>query len=257
MTKGAAMKIGIIGAGNIGATLARHFTKLHHSVLVANSRGPETLKQLAQETGATPVPVVDAATGVDLLVITIPMKSVPLLPAGFLKGLSENAIVLDTCNYYPSFRDGVIQQIEDGLTESEWVAQQLRHPVTKVFNNIMAHSLANGALPKGRVGRIALPVAGADRLAKAQVIKLLDAIGFDGLDAGTLQESWRQQPGTPAYCTDLDAAALPEALASADRSKSAQMREESVKKMMSLPPDTPARELVRLARAMWPSLPQS
>lgn len=250
------MKIGIIGAGNIGSTLARHFTKLEHSVLIANSRGPESLKQLAQETGATPALAVDAATGVDLLVITIPMKSVPLLPADLLKGLSENAIVLDTGNYYPSFRDGVIQPIEDGLPESEWVAQQLHRPVIKVFNNIMAYSLAKGALPKGRAERIALPVAGADRRAKAQVIELLDAMGFDGLDAGTLQESWRQQPGTPAYCTDLNAAALPGALASADRSKSAQIREESIKKMLSLPPDTPAREWVRLARAMWPSLPQ-
>jgi 8-hydroxy-5-deazaflavin:NADPH oxidoreductase len=129
--------------------------------------------------------------------------------------------------------------------------------VIKVFNNILAHSLANGGLPMGRAGRIALPVAGADRSAKSQVINVLDAIGFDGLDAGTLQESWRQQPGTPAYCTDLDAAALPGALASADRSKSAQIREASVKKMFSLPPDTPAHEFVRLARAMWPSLPQS
>jgi 8-hydroxy-5-deazaflavin:NADPH oxidoreductase len=251
------MKIGIIGAGNIGATLARHFTGLHHPVLIANSRGPETLRQLARETGATPVPVADAGSGVDLLVITIPMKSVPLLPLDLFKGSSENAIVLDTCNYYPSFRDGVIQPIEDGLTESEWVAQQVRRPVIKVFNNILADSLANGGLPKGRKGRIALPVAGADRLAKAQVIELLDAIGFDGLDAGTLQESWRQQPGTPAYCTDLDAGALPGALASADRSKSPQVREESIKKMMSLPPDTPAREFVRLARAMWPGVPQS
>jgi predicted dinucleotide-binding enzyme len=148
---------------------------------------------------------VDAAAGVDLLVITPPMKSVHLLPTDLLKGLSQIPIVVDTCNYYPSFRDGVIQDIEGGLTESEWVVQQLRRPVVKVFNNIMAPSLANGGLPKGRAGRIALPVAGADGLAKAQVIKLLDDIGFDDLEAGTLHESWRQQPGTPAYCTDLDA----------------------------------------------------
>ena len=129
----------------------------HHSVLIANSRGPETLKQLAEETAAGPVPVVVAATGVDLLVITLPMKSVRLLPTDLLEGLSENQIVVDTCNYYPSFRDGVIQQIEDGLTESEWVAQQLRRPVIKSFINILAHSLANGGLPKGRAARIALP----------------------------------------------------------------------------------------------------
>jgi hypothetical protein len=88
-------------------------------------------------------------------------------------------------------------------------------------------------------------------------MKLLDEIGFDGLDAGTLEESWRQQPGTPAYCTDFDATALPGALASADRLKSAQLREELVKRKKSLPPDAPDRELVRLDRTMWPSLPQS
>jgi glycine/D-amino acid oxidase-like deaminating enzyme len=93
LAKGDMMKIGIIGAGNIGSALARHFTKLHHPVLIANSRGPETLQQLAQETGAAPVPVVQAATGVDLLVITLPMKSIPLLRTDLLKGLSEIPIV--------------------------------------------------------------------------------------------------------------------------------------------------------------------
>jgi 8-hydroxy-5-deazaflavin:NADPH oxidoreductase len=245
------MKIGIIGAGNIGSLLARHFTKVRHSVVIANSRGPESLKELALETGATPVEVADTVPEVDLLVVTIPMKNVQILRANLLRGLSQKSIVLDTCNYYPSIRDGVIQQIEDGATESEWVSQQLGRAVIKVFNNITAHSLATGGLPRGSAGRIALPISGDDSSAKTQVIRLLDEIGFDGLDVGTLHESWRQQPGTPAYCTDLDAAALFEVLASTDRSKSAQIREEEIKVMMSLPANTPPSELVRLAREMW------
>ncbi len=250
------MNIGIIGAGNIGAALARHFTRLGHAVLIANSRGPESLSELARETGAKPVSVTDAVRGVELLVITIPMKSVPALPKNLLEGLPPYAVVVDTCNYYPAFRDGVIEAIESGLTESEWVAQQLRHPVLKVFNNIIAQHLAEGGRPKGQSGRIALPVAGNDPSAKTRIFALLDELGFDGVDAGTLQDSWRQQPGTPAYCTDLDSTALPKALADADRSKAAQMSEEMFKKMMSLPQGTPAEELVRQARAMWPGLPQ-
>ena len=126
-------------------------------------------------------------------------------------------IVVDTGNYYPSFRDGTIEEIESGLTESGWVAKHLGRPVVKVFNNIMAHSLAEGGLPQGAKGRIALPVAGDDSRAKAVVIGLVDALGFDGIDAGTLDESWRQQPGTPVYCTDYDADGVRRALSVADR----------------------------------------
>jgi predicted dinucleotide-binding enzyme len=254
MGRRAIEKVGIIGAGHIGSALARHFTQAQRSVLIANSRGPETLGRLAQETNATPVTVPDAVTGVDLLVISIPEKNVPDLPSDLLEKLPAEAAVIDTGNYYPSIRDGIIQPIEDGMAESEWVAQQIRRPVIKVFNNIMAYSLANGGLPKGTPGRIALPVAGDDASAKARIIELLDEIGFDGLDAGSLRESWRQQPGTPAYCTDLDAAALRKALASAERSKSAAQREAQLQKMTTLPPGTSPGEIVRLARGMWPDL---
>lgn len=121
----------------------------------------------------------------------------------------------------------------------------------------MAQRLAEGGRPKGQQGRIALPVAGDDLSAKQRMLALLDALGFDGLDAGTLRESWHQQLGTPVYCTDLDSAALPKALASANRAAAPQINEEGFKKMMSLPPGTPAEEVVRQVRAMWPGLPQN
>ena len=247
------MNIGIIGSGNIGAALARHFSRLGHAVLIANSRGPESLAALAKETNAKPVTVSEATKNVELLVITIPLKNVSDLPKGFLGGLPESTIVADTCNYYPA-RDGVIEPIKSGLTESDWVAQRLGRPVIKVFNTILTQSLVDGGRPKGEAGRIALPVAGDDPVTKEKVIALLDTMGFDGLDAGNLQDSWRQQPGTPCYCTDLNLAELPKALASADRDVAPEMALKSFQRIMSLPPEATGQEWVRQARSMWPGL---
>ena len=218
------MKIGIIGAGNIGGNLTRRFTGLGHEVAVANSRGPETLSELAQETGATAVAVSEAATGAELLVITIPEKNIPLLPTGALDGLAPGAVVVDTGNYYPQQRDGRIDAIEDGTPESVWVASQLGHPVVKAFNGIYAAHLLTEGKPAGSPGRIALPVAGDDAGAKELVIDLLDQLGFDGVDAGLLAESWRQQPGSPVYGADLDAEGVRRALAEASDQRPAEFR---------------------------------
>ena len=199
------MRIGIIGAGNIGGNLTRRFAALGHEVSVANSRGPETLAELAEETGASAVPATDAAKGAEVLVVTIPEKNIPKLPAGILDGLVSGAVVIDTGNYYPQQRDGRIEDIENGTPESVWVAGQLGHPVVKAFNGIYASHLLTGGKPAGTPGRIALPVAADDPRAKGVVIDLLDELGFDGVDAGRLGDSWRQQPGTPVYGADLDA----------------------------------------------------
>jgi predicted dinucleotide-binding enzyme len=133
------MKIGIIGAGHIGGALTRRFTALGHEVSVANSRGPESLADLANETGASPVAVTDAVRDKDVVVVTIPEKNVPNLPAGLFEGTSSNTVIIDTGNYYPRQRDGRIAAIEAGATESRWVADQLGRPVVKAFNNIYAH----------------------------------------------------------------------------------------------------------------------
>lgn len=209
------MKIGVIGAGNIGATLVRHFTRLGHEVVVANSRGPETLADLAKETGARAVPVSEAPRGRDLVVVTIPEGKIPELPKGLFKDAPPNQVVIDTGNYYPRHRDGRIDGIEKGSLESRWVEQQLGRPVIKVFNNIYAEHLANRGKPPGTLGRIALPVAGDDAKAKQIVMKLVDDMGFDPVDTGGLDESWRQQPGTPVYAADFDAAGVRRALAQA------------------------------------------
>lgn len=207
------MQIGIIGAGHIGGTLVRRFRQLGYAVAVANSRGPASLRELEQETGAQAVSAEEAARGRDVVVVTIPLKSVPDLPRHLFAG-SHGTAVIDTGNYYPG-RDGRIAAIEDGMPESRWVEQQLAHPVIKVFNNIYATHLLENGRPAGSAGRIALPVAGDDLAAKARVIKLVDELGFDPVDAGGLDESWRQQPGTPVYATDLDAAGVRRALGGA------------------------------------------
>src|ERR1700736_2410729 len=191
------MKIGIIGTGEIGSTLTRRLTALGHEVSVANSRGPKSLVDLAAETGAKPVSVAEAARSGEVVVVTIPEKNIQNLPSDLFAARPESVVVVDTGNYYPRQRDGRIEAIEVGITESRWVAQQLKRPVVKAFNNIHAQHLLEFGQPKGTPGRIALPVAGDDLAAKSVVLRLGDERGFDGVDAGTLDQSWRQQPDTP------------------------------------------------------------
>lgn len=209
------MKIGIIGTGHIGGTLTRRLTALGYEVWVANSRGPESLADLAKETGAHAASVYEAARGRDLVVVTIPEGRIPDLPKDLFAGVPDDVVVVDTGNYYPRQRDGRIDEIEAGMTESRWVERQLGRPVVKAFNNIYAQHLMERGRPNASPGRIALPVAGDAPRAKQIVLRLLDELGFDGVDAGGLDESWRQQPGTPVYATDFDANGVRRALAEA------------------------------------------
>jgi len=218
------MTIGIIGAGHIGDTLTRRFSALGHTVFVANSRGPETLTSLANETGTTPVSVREAARSGEVVIVTIPENKVPSLPRDLFAGVPARVVVVDTGNYYPQQRDGRIAAIEDGLPESRWVEQQLGRPVIKAFNNIYAQRLLEGGKPAGAPGRIGLPVAGDDKAAKAIILELVDQLGFDGVDAGGLGESWRQQPGTPVYATDLDAKGVRRALSEASPERKSEWR---------------------------------
>jgi 8-hydroxy-5-deazaflavin:NADPH oxidoreductase len=218
------MKIGIIGGGQIGGTLARRLAGLGHDVSIANSRGPETLTNFAKEIGAKPVTVQQAARSGDVVIVAIPEKNVAQLPAKLFDGVASDVVVVDTGNYYPQQRDGRIEPIENGVTESRWVSNQLGRPVVKLFNTIYARHLLERGKPKGAPGRIALPVAGDDRRAKDVVIRLIDELGFDGIDAGGLDESWRQQPGTPVYGADLDAEGTRRALSEAKPERPVAMR---------------------------------
>ncbi|MEI7029982.1 NADPH-dependent F420 reductase [Streptomyces pratensis] len=222
--KAADMKIGIIGAGNIGGNLTRRLTALGHDVSVANSRGPQTLTALAEETGATPVAASEAAKGARVVVVTVPLKAVPALPEGFLGGAAKDVAVIDTGNYYPQQRDGRIAAIEDGLPESRWTQQQIGHPVIKAFNGTYAQDILDRGRPQGSMGRQALPVAGDDAATKQVVRDLIDELGFDTVDSGGLDDSWRQQPGTPVYGNRGDVDAITKALAEASPERPAQWR---------------------------------
>ncbi|MGQ4418742.1 NADPH-dependent F420 reductase [Streptomyces sp. SAS_269] len=219
------MKIGIIGAGNIGGNLARRLTALGHDVSVANSRGPETLKALAEETGATAVRAAEAAEGAEVVVVTVPLKAVPGLSSGLLSGAAEGVAVIDTGNYYPRQRDGRIAGIEDeGLTESRWTERHLGHPVIKAFNGTYAQDILDRPRPAGDPERMALPVAGDDEAAKRIVRDLIDELGFDTVDAGGIDDSWRQQPDTPVYGLRAGAEAVRKALAEASPERPAAFR---------------------------------
>ena len=219
------MKIGIIGAGNIGGNLTRRLTALGHDVSVANSRGPETLRELAEETGATPVRAAEAAEGAQVVVVTVPLKRIPDLPAGLLDGAAEGAAVIDTNNYYPRERDGRIAEIEDeGLTESRWTERHLGRPVIKAFNGTYAQDILERPRPAGDAERLAVPVAGDDEAATRIVRDLIDELGFDTVDAGGIDDSWRQQPGTPVYGLRAGTEAVKKALAEASPQRPADFR---------------------------------
>ena len=218
------MKIAIIGAGQIGGTLTRRFSQLGYHVLVANSRGPASLSALASETGAKPVTVRDAARSGEIVIVTIPEGKIPDLPKDLFADVPPDVVVVDTGNYYPRERDGRIDDIEAGMPESRWVEKQLGRPVVKAFNTMNYKRLLEQGQPERAPGRLAIPVAGDDAKAKNLVLQLINALGFDGVDDGELDNSWRQQPGTPVYDRELDVVAVQRALAEAHNERTPQWR---------------------------------
>lgn len=230
------MKIGIIGAGQIGGTLIRQYSKAGHSVKMANYSGTEKLKGLALETGASAVTLAEVVTDVDVIVIAIPLIGILKLPQHLLKDISANTTIIDTCNYYP-IRDGIIKDIEDGMPESVWVSKQIQRPVIKVYNSILYRSLVNSGLTKNAALRLALPFSGDDKQSKDLVSILVDDSGFDSFDYGTLQDSWRQQPGSPVYCTDLTLTQLNKSIKKARKELLPERRELGLKFILNHDPE--------------------
>ncbi|PYY50707.1 NADPH-dependent F420 reductase [Curtobacterium sp. MCBD17_023] len=208
--------IGIIGAGNIGSQLARLAVQHGHQVVIANSRGPETLTDLVAELGehATAGTREDAATRGDIVVVTVPLGAVETIPVEPLVG----KVVIDTDNYYPE-RDGHIGALDDETTTTAEMLQDhlVGAHVVKAFNHIGAADLTGHATPSGTEGRRALVVAGDDETAKRTVADLIDEFGFDVVDAGPLAEGWRIQRDTPGYGPRMTADQLRDALAAAKR----------------------------------------
>ncbi|QLY34816.1 NADPH-dependent F420 reductase [Nocardia huaxiensis] len=192
--------LGLIGSGKIGGTLARLAVAAGIDVVLSNSRGPETLQDLVAELGeraraGTPE---EAATAGDIVVVTVPLRAYQQIPADPLIG----KVVIDTNNYYPD-RDGEFPDLAAGtITSSELLQRHLpRSRVVKAFNTIYFEHLAVLGRPHGADDRTALPIAGVDTEAKVAAAQLIDALGYDTVDVGTLAESWRIQPDTPAYAT--------------------------------------------------------
>jgi predicted dinucleotide-binding enzyme len=192
--------VGIIGSGMIGGTVARLSVAAGHNVVVSNSRGPETLQELVAELGplASAGTAEQAAEAGDLVVVSVPVKAFAEIATKPLAGKP----VLDTGNYYPQ-RDGYHEELDTGALTSSGLLQRYLPDahVVKIFNNIYFKHLQSLARPSGAEDRTALPIVGDDETAKAKVIAYLDSIGYDAVDVGPVAQSWRQEPGTPAYGT--------------------------------------------------------
>jgi predicted dinucleotide-binding enzyme len=225
--EGVAVKIAVIGTGDIGSTLIRRLARTHE-VAIANSRGPSTLTELSAETGALAKDISDVAADSDVIILSIPPRAVAELPADLLTAARPKAFVIDTGNYVPHMRDGRIRALDGGMVESRWTQSKVHFPVLKAFNNIKAADLRSLDRVPCTADRIALPVSGDDPAMKLLAIGLVDEVGFDGVDAGGLDESWRQQPGTPVYTTNLDIAGVRRALALAKREQTFAWRERMV-----------------------------
>ncbi|MHC8406810.1 NADPH-dependent F420 reductase [Pseudomonas sp. TMB3-21] len=244
------MKIGIIGTGNIGGTLARKLMAAGHEIRVANSGGVNGVRAFAEEIGAEPVDIRDAVDGVDVIVLSIPLPALSALPSDLFTAVPESVPVVDTSNYYPDLRDPRIAEIDQGMTESVWVTKQIGRPVVKAFNNVLAYALAELGLPEGSEGRLAAAVAGDDREAKETVMSLVNQTGFDPVDGGSLEESWRQQPSTPGYCCDYDAETMRKALSVAVKGQAAAKRDQLPKHFQWLGPNPSHGNVVAMNRSL-------
>lgn len=250
------MKIGIIGTGAIGGTIAKKMVTAGHFVKVYSTGDFDQLKKRAQELGASHSTLDDIAKDVDVVIISVPTTAIPSLHKELFENVPENVIVVDTSNYYP-FRDGDIKELKDGKVESVWVAEQIGRPVIKAFNNLLAYSLEHGGKSEGAVGRIAMAISGDDDKAKTIVSGLINDAGYDAVDAGPLSASWRHQPGTPAYCTELDITELKQALSEGVKENAAHIRDSAISTLMERTTQPSHEEIVLFNRSLFPRNPKT
>ncbi|MFP3663696.1 NAD(P)-binding domain-containing protein [Priestia sp. SIMBA_032] len=220
------MRFGIIGAGSIGSIISKKLVENGQDVKIADARGMEHLE--GNDIAGTPVPVENAIKDIEVLIISLPTKAIPSI-RNIINQVGEEVIIVDTSNYYP-FRDGKIEEIENGMVESVWVSNQLGRPVIKAFNNLLAYTLENEGTCEDSSGRIAMAVAGNDPAQKQVVMGIVYELGFEAIDSGSLSDSWRQQPGTPAYCTELTKDELTKALKKANKEKAPLLRDKVIEK---------------------------
>lgn len=247
------MKIGILGTGNIGRTLVKTLSAAGHDVKVANSRGPDTIEADLLASGARAVTSNEAVRDVEVIILSTPLAAITKI-APLVATLPEDVVVIDTSNYYPA-RDGEIAAIEGGQTESEWVAEQLGRPIAKAWNAITSASFAEKGAPAGTAGRIAIPVAADGERERDVAMRLVDETGLEPVYSGSLAESWRQQPGSPVYCTDLSRDEIPGALAATERARLPKRRDLAIEAIMERVGDSTTNPdsdfAVRLTRALF------
>nr|WSZ12212.1 NAD(P)-binding domain-containing protein [Streptomyces canus] len=241
------MKITVIGAGAIGGNLAAKLSTAGHDVQVARTRGPEDIRAEVLESGVRAADLTDAVQGRDVIVLAIPFGVAGKL-ADLFASVPAETVVIDTANYYPHL-NGHIEAVDNGEVESLWNAKQLGRPVVKAWNAALAETQRTRGVPAGTPGRLAIPVAGDTEEARRVAMQLVDDTGFDPYDAGTLADSWRQQPNSPAYCTELTLDELPEALAAADRVKDARIRDSVPERLATLPAPATLEDVVEMNRA--------
>lgn len=247
------MKIGILGTGHIGKTLVRTLSAAGHDVKVANSRGPDTIEPDVLSSGARAVTAAEAVVDVDVVILSIPLNRLPGV-APLIASVPAETVVIDTSNYYPA-RDGRIEAIEAGQVESLWVSEQLGRPIVKAWNAIGSDSFARKGKPAHSPDRIVIPVAADSDTDRKVGMTLVEDTGFDAFDAGTLADSWRQQPGAPCYCTDLTLEEMPAAHAAAERARLPKRRDLAVEAIVERVGDgttNPDADYgVRLSRALY------
>lgn len=247
------MKVGIIGVGHIGKTLALRLAQAGHDVVVANSRGPEKIDLNVLSTGARAVTTQQAIEGQDVIILSIPLSRIPEMAQLFAM-VPEITTVIDTSNYYPA-RDSKIDSIEAGQVESLWVTEQLGRPIAKAWNAIGSDSLKKNDKPAGSSGRIAIPVASDRDVDKIIAMQLINDTGFDAYHTGSLADSWRQQPGAPIYCTDLTIEEMATLVNTAEKERLPARRDiavSAIMERMSSPTTNPDAEFgLRLSRALY------
>jgi len=247
------MKIGIIGVGHIGKTLALKLAQAGHDVVVANSSGPENIDPAVLATGAVAVTSQKAVQDKEVIILSVPLNRIPEI-APLLAGVSQDATVIDTSNYYPG-RDSRIESIEAGMIESLWVVQQLGRPIAKAWNAIGSHSLVVNGKPAGSPDRIAIPIAADRDIDREVTTALVNNTGFDAFDTGSLSDSWRQQPGAPVYCTDLTLDEMQAVIDTAEKNRLPKRRDLAVAAIMERvdsPTTNPDADYgVRLSRVLY------
>ncbi|MFC4102700.1 NADPH-dependent F420 reductase [Paenibacillus xanthanilyticus] len=242
------MRFGIIGAGPIGANIAKKLVENGHDVKIADARGIERLE--GKKLTGTPVSVEDVIRNIDVLITSIPFHALPGI-RNIIDQVGEEVVVVDTSNYYPQL-SGEIEEVENGMVESVWVSNHLGRPIIKAFNNFLAYTLEHHGTPEGTNGRIAIAIAGDNQAHKQIIMGVANDLGFDAVDSGSLRDSWRQQPGNPSYCTELTKEELTEALTRANREKAPVLRDK-VMEILSASGDFSIQSIIKTNRETFNS----